>query len=350
MQQDRDLSFDVFRGLAMAAVVAAHGFGTVYPDDYSSIGKWNFYFLLAYVQPLLFTVPALFFMSGYWSSKRPINSLRDYRFFLARKLSRVLIPYLFWSLVILGYGAVKTQRLDVHAIVLKLLTGGASYPYYFIIALVQLYLLTPLLHYVNHRRCGPMLLFALAVVSLSALYLSRVYGVIFHLPLYLPFYSWIIYYELGLLIATNPNKTLFPEKARLFILPAALVCLLASEIEAAVLVSKCNNLPFAISPVKYSTFSYSVCIIAAFLIARERISRWPKFLANCGNYSFGIYLIHLPVLNQVAQLVRRSETIYSFQPLYQVTITVLTLLFCLVIIGLARKVLPKTFCVRILGF
>ncbi len=350
MQQDRDLSFDAFRGLAMAAVIAAHGFGTVYPDGCPSIGKWNFYFLLAYVQPLLFTVPALFFMSGYWSSKRPISSLRDYRGFLARKLSRLLIPYLFWSLVILGYGAVKTEKLDVHEIVRRLLTGGASYPYYFIIALVQLYLLTPLLHYVNHRPRGPMLIFALAVASLTAVYLSRVYGVIFHLPMYLPFYSWIVYYELGLLAATNPDKALFPGKVRRFIVPAVLVCLLVSEIEAAALVSKCKNLPFAISPVKYSTFSYSACVIAAFLAARESINRWPKFLVRCGNYSFGIYLIHLPVLHQVAELVRRYEAIYLFQPLYQVTITVLTLSFCLVVIGLARKVLPKTFCVRILGF
>lgn len=350
MQQDRDLSFDAFRGLAMAAVVAAHGLGTVYQGDYSSIGKWNFYFLLAYVQPLLFTVPALFFMSGYWSSKRPINSLGDYRAFLAKKLSRVLIPYLFWSLVILGYGAVKTRSIDVYRIVLELLTGRASYPYYFIIALVQLYLITPLLHYINHRRHGLILVLALTIVSLSAIYLSRVYGVIFHLPIYLPFYSWVIYYELGLLIGANRDTTVFSKNTRLFVLPAAIVCLLMSEIEATILVSKCNNLPFAISPVKYSTFSYSICVIAAFLIARERISRWPKFLVSCGNYSFGIYLIHLPVLNQVAELVRRYETIYSFQPLYQVTITVLTLSFCLVVIGVAQAVLPKTFCVKILGF
>jgi surface polysaccharide O-acyltransferase-like enzyme len=350
MQQDRDLSFDAFRGLAMVAVIAAHAFGTVSPRDYSSIGKWNFYFLLAYMQPLLFTVPALFFMSGYWSSKRPMESLRDYGIFLKRKLPRVLIPYLFWSLILLGYTAVKTQKINVPGMVLALLMGRACYPYYFLIALVQLYLITPLLHYINRRRYGLMLVFALTIASLSMVYLSRVYGVIWHLPIYLPFYSWVIYYEIGFLIRANRNKAIGYRNMCFFILPAALVSLLLSEVEAAVLVFKCDNLPFAISPVKYSTFSYSVCVIVIFLLARKRFSYWPEFLITCGRYSFGIYLIHLPVLNQVARFIKQYETVYSFQPLYQVIVAVLTLSACLVIISVARRLVPKVFCVRVLGF
>ena len=111
MQQNRDLSFDAFRGIAIIAVVAAHASGTALSQGYLSIDKWNYFFLLAYVQLLLFTVPALVFMAGYWSAKRPIKSLQDYKTFLIRKLSRVLIPYLFWSLVILGYAGFKVRQV-----------------------------------------------------------------------------------------------------------------------------------------------------------------------------------------------------------------------------------------------
>jgi surface polysaccharide O-acyltransferase-like enzyme len=350
MQDKRDLSFDAFRGIAIIAVVAAHGLGTVYPSDNSIIGKWNFNFLLVYVQALLFCVPVLFFMSGYWSSKRPIKSLHDYGFFLKRKLSRVLLPYLFWSLILLGCTAVKAQKINPYHIVFAILTGKASYPYYFIIAIVQLYLITPLINYINHRKYGLMLILALTVIIISAIYLSRVFGIIWHLPIYLPFYSWVIYYEIGLLAGSEHKLAVFPKGMHLFIIPTIFISLLLSVIEAVALVFKSDNLSFAIAPVKYSTLSYSVCIIIAFLLLKERIRHWPKFMVISGKYSFGIYLIHLPILTWIAGLVRNYKVIYMIQPLYQVIITVLTLSACLVIIEITRKLLPNSFCVKVLGF
>jgi peptidoglycan/LPS O-acetylase OafA/YrhL len=116
------------------------------------------------------------------------------------------------------------------------------------------------------------------------------------------------------------------------------------------LVSKYNNLYLAISPVKYSTFAYSICIITIFLLIRKRVSSWPKLLIICGNYSLGVYLIHLPILNYIASFMRQYKIIYSFQPLYQVIVTVLTLSVCLIIIEFTCKLLPKPFCIKLLGF
>jgi len=344
------MSFDAFRGLAMIAVIAAHASGAAYSGEYSSTGKWNFFFLLTYVQLLLFAVPALVFMSGYWSSKRPIESLQDYRIFLIRKLSRILIPYLFWSFILLGYAAVRTQNIDVYKIALKLLTGRACYPYYFIIALVQLYIITPLLHYINRKQYGLILVLVFSVMSLLAVYLSRVYNIIWHLPIYLPFYSWIMFYEIGLLMGTRRNKATTAKNINFYVLPALIISMLISEIEAIMLVFKYNNLYFAISPVKYSTFLYSICVIIAFVLVRERLKHWPRFLVTIGNYSFGIYLIHIPVLNQVAGFAQKSNVVFSFQPLYQFIVVALTLLTCLIIVGITRRLLPKPFCVKVLGF
>ncbi|MCJ7655830.1 MAG: acyltransferase, partial [Dehalococcoidia bacterium] len=102
MQKDRDLSFDAFRGLAIIAVVAIHSW--IYPTT----GVWNLFFIVTYRQLLNFAVPAFIFISGYWISKKPIKSLEDYKTFLIRRLPRVLIPYFFWSLILLGYEAIKT--------------------------------------------------------------------------------------------------------------------------------------------------------------------------------------------------------------------------------------------------
>jgi len=350
MQKDRDLSFDAFRGVAIIAVVATHACRTGFPWRYSATGQWNFFFLIAWQQLFNFAVPAFLFISGYWMAKKPIRSLQDYKTFLIRRLTRVLIPYFFWSFLFLAYAAIRTGDVNVQKIIFKLLTGGACPGYFFIIMITQLYIITPLLKYINRERYGLILVLILNMISLLALYLSRVYNIIGHLPAALPFYSWIIFYEIGLLTGSRDDKTFAPKNMRFFILPVLLVSLLASELEGMILLLKYDNLNFAVSAVKYSSFLYSACVILGFLFVKERIKYWSKSLVLIGNYSFGIYLIHIPVLNQVTKLVQKSSTIYSFQPLYQFIALTLTILTCLVIIDITRRLLPKPFCVKVLGF
>jgi len=352
MLKDRDLSFDAFRGLAIIAVVGLHSACFGFSTRYSPSGQWNFPLLAAYCQLLNFAVPAFVFISGYWLSKKPIGSLKDYRFFLVRRLSRILVPYFFWSFILLGYAAIREQKVDVSHIIFKLMAGQAAspyYPYYFIIMLAQLYIITPLLRYINRRGYGLTLVIILNIISLLVLYLSRLYEVIGYVPARLPFYIWVIFYEMGLL-AGGDNKTVFLKKVRPFILPAILAGALVSELECFSILSKFDNTFFAVSATKYSSFLYSVFVILGFLALRERISRWPSFLVTLGKYSFGIYLIHIIILAGVAGLIHHIGIIYLFQPVYQLIIVSLTLLICLVLIVIARRLLPEYFCEKVLGF
>lgn len=349
MQKDRDPSFDAFRGLAIIAVVALHTGATGFPWRYSATGGWNFLFLVACRQLLNFAVPAFIFISGYWMAKKPIRSLQDYKTFLIRRLSRILIPYLFWSFVFCGYAAVKAYEINAYEIMRRILTGQATWGYYFIIVIAQLYILTPLLQYINRKPYGLMLVLILNIMTLLLRYLSKLYFNCWF-PSDSLFYSWVIFYEIGLLVGSSDNKIFAAKKVRLFILPAILICLLISELEGMILLSKYNNLEFAITAIKYSSFLYSACVIFTFLFVRGRVEYWPKSLVKVGECSFGIYLMHMLVLNQVANLVQKSSTIYSFQPLYQFIAITLTMLIGLVIIGIARRLLPKPFCVKVLGF
>ena len=65
MQQDRDISFDAFRGIAIIAVVAIHAFDTDFWVRCSQPFRWNCFPLIAYRQLLNFAVPAFIFISGY---------------------------------------------------------------------------------------------------------------------------------------------------------------------------------------------------------------------------------------------------------------------------------------------
>ncbi len=350
MQKDRDPSFDAFRGFAVIAVVAIHAVDTAFLWRYSSTGTWNFFSLVTYRQLLNFAVPAFIFISGYWMSKKPVKSLGDYKTFLKRRFSRVLIPYLFWSCLLLGCGAIRTHHIDITQIIFKLLMGRASSICFFIIVICQFYIITPLLQYINRKRYGLILVLILNVISLLSAYLSRLYFN-YWIPVSVAFYSWIIFYEIGLLVGNHDNKkTFIPENMRFVILPAILVTLLISAMESMFLLSKYGSIYFAISPTKYPPFLYSGCIIFGFLFVRKRIKCWPKFLVTLGSYSFGIYLMHIFVLRYVTGVVQKTNIIYSFWPLYQVTVISITIAICFALISITRKLLPKSFYTRILGF
>jgi len=344
MQKSRDLSFDAFRGLAIIAVVAIHAIylgGSPY--------KLGF---LHYRQLLNFAVPVFFFMSGYWSSKKTIESLEDYKTFLTRRLSRLLVPYLFWSSILLGYSVIKTGNINGYKIIFSLLTGGACMGYYFVIPLAQLCIMTPLLQYIDRKLHGYALILVLIfnIVTLLLLYLSRLFNVIWHLPIALPFYSWIIYYEIGLFAGDRYKEVLTTKKMRLCILPAILVSGLISVLEAAIILSKYDNPNLATSPVKYSSFLYSVCVIFGFLSGREYFRHLPRLLSTIGCYSFGIYFIHIIILGQVVKIFQEFNVICSFQPLYQLMLVVVTIPICLALIITTRKLLPEPVCSKILGF
>ena len=354
MAKDRDLSFDAFRGFAITAVIGIHAAYSGFPVRTFSNHWWNFPLLVAYCQLLNFAVPVFFFISGYWTSKKRIESWEDYKIFLLNRFSRLLIPYFFWSVILLMFAAIREHKIDVCQMAFKLMTGRATAPYYFVIVLVQLYILTPLLHYINRRRVGIVLVIVFNVLSLFALYLSRVFHVICPLPRMLPFYTWIIFFEIGLWIGMREdkldNKKVSLKDLRLFILPALVICLLISVLEGVILLTKYGNLYFALAPIKYSSFLFSVCVIMGFLSIREHLRCYPKFLVTLGNYSFGIYLVHMIILKPVAGLLQRSDIVYSLQPLYQLLLVFITMSICVLAISISRRLFPKFFCSKILGF
>ncbi len=352
MQKDRDLSFEAFRGLAIIAVVAIHAAYQAFSVRFIPKGQWNFLFLIAYCQLLNFCVPAFFFISGYWISKKPIESWHDYRIFLTRRLVRILIPYFFWSFVLLGYAAIKSNQVNIYQVIFKLMTGRAATPYYiyyFIVVLAQLYVLTPVWHYLNRRPYGPAFIILLNVISLLILYLSRM-GLIWHHPVTLPFYLWIAFYEMGLLIGARADGTFPPKKLRPLILPCLLITILLSQAEGFIILSKLKDIFFAAAMTKYSSFLYSVFVIFGFLVLREHIHRWPGFLVTLGRYSFGIYLIHLIFINRIMEYVRSINILYLCQPLYQFVVVSLTLLICLIFIVVVRRMLSASFSEKFLGF
>ncbi len=343
--QDRDVSFDAFRGVAIIAVVAIHAI------------PWQLYrveTVLSYRQLLNFAVPAFLFISGYWMSKKPIRTLDDYFNFLRKRFLRVFVPYLLWSLVFIGYNTIRTHDINVVQAVQKLLTGGASFHFYFIIVIAQLYILTPLLQHLNHRPYGFVPVLILNILTLCALYFFRLHGITaLHDSYYTvhdPFFSWVIFYQFGLFVGTRDNEISIPQNMYRTVLLSVLASLAVSDWEALFISSKFDNWQLAICGLKYSSFVYSSCVILGFLVLRRCLKTWPRFLVILGDYSFGIYLVHIIILRGLVHVLQNVRLLHSFEPLYEFVVVSMTLLICCGVIAVSRKLAPQTLCRKFLGF
>jgi probable poly-beta-1,6-N-acetyl-D-glucosamine export protein len=263
-----------------------------------------------------------------------------------------LIPYFMWSFVYILFKAIGTHHIDMRETAFTLLTGEAPGPYYywFFIMISQIYVLSPLLQKLNRRQYGLILVITLNMLAILFRYVSKLYLHDTWIPSYLSFCSWVMFFQIGLLAGSDGKGILNSARMRLFILPAILVSLLISQAEAIVMLSKYGNAAIALSPLKYSSLLYAVCVIFGFLFVRERFKNWPKLLIISGQYSLGIYLIHVFVLSQVVRFCDSFSVIFLYQPVHQLVLVATTLLICIVLISAVRKVLPEFIYSKIMGF
>lgn len=337
----RDYSFDALRGIAIIAVVAIHVNSFIFNSD-------NLNSVLLYRQSLNFAVPSFLFISGYFVSSQKIDSFAEYKRFLTHRLNQVVIPYLFWSILILLIGSTITHVFDIKKIILKLLTGGALTPYYFIILIIQFYILTPIFQRINKNLYGLISILFINVLSLSFSYITRLYysPIFSSLAVYaMPFYMWIIFYELGVLYRTF-DKHKISKRGAILITLSISFSLIMSLFEAKYIVLKYDNLGSASSAVKFSSFLYAGCFIVGFLYIRQKVNKWPNIIVSLGNYSFGIYLIHMLVIYAITIFFKNVVG----GILSQIMVVFVTLIICCIIIFITKKMLPRSIYNTLLGF
>lgn len=133
-------AIDVLRILSILAVVGIHT--TIRTLETSSFALQKIPFTLFLNQIFRFAVPLFFTISGFVLELN-FHANENYLTFLKKRLNRIFIPYVFWSVIY--YFFVYTKGRDPNFIN-SLLKGDSSYQLYFIPALLILYLVFPLIH------------------------------------------------------------------------------------------------------------------------------------------------------------------------------------------------------------
>ena len=144
MQTERNQYFDYLKGIAILMVIGIHTFlggGFDSFHDYLNIGIR---------QVLNCAVPVFIACSGFFLAKKNLANKHEINCFYKKQISRVYLPCLLWSIPWFLLNLLSGHSVMMETI--NLLFCGYSV-FYFVILMIQYYLLLPLTQRFN-QKCG----------------------------------------------------------------------------------------------------------------------------------------------------------------------------------------------------
>ena len=276
-KEHRIVYFDFLRGLAILMVVGIHTY-TVEPYDGAlNISK-------AIMRDMLdFAVPLFLAISGYFLGERSLQNKFEYLSFIKKQIPRVYIPAVLWSIPMMFL--MLYQGHNIIGVFGRGLLCMTFVPYYFILLIVQFYILLPLLQKLSAYKWGWGVVWGINIIGLILLpKMFQIEGLPFAVYVS-PFIYWIVFYYLGVYLANrNRDYTIY---CPLIIIVAGLVMTIIENI----------FIKRGVVGISISTWIYSFGMILLFFSSKveKSIKRGVMFnsISFIGRISFGIYLTHV---------------------------------------------------------
>ncbi|WP_374949447.1 acyltransferase [Mucilaginibacter sp.] len=285
------------RLLAMFAVVVLH---TASPllMNYNGVRSSDWVAGDVYNSVTRFAVPVFVMITGALLFNREFEIFGFYK----KRIGRLIVPFLFWSLVYVGYQwyeEIIYFNGDAWAnvlIVIRQLKTGTYYHLWYIYLLIGLYLFIPFLGKFVRNATERELLYFLAIWFFTTL-ISRPYLSYVNTAVELRYFSgYIGYLVLGYYLAYKRFAIPY------LIFPSLLI------FTACVVLITCGNYYLQVANHTLSTFFYEpigpfVIVLAtgAFMAAKHLIinlgTKLSLIIANASKYTLGIYLSHALILD-----------------------------------------------------
>jgi peptidoglycan/LPS O-acetylase OafA/YrhL len=199
---------DLLRGFITLSVIAIHATGAyAYAGGYPYF--WN--------HLIRYSVPAFIVLSGLvlFHSDRNVYEKPSLGAFFGKRVKRVLIPYIIWSVIYILYAQRHSMKAfiaggtsSLEYVLQQILSGTAAYHLYFILIILQFYVLYPILRYAF--RVWPVYTLAAAFLISAFFHIAaylEMFSIIilpgFIFPYYMIFPTWLFYFIFGMFIAKN---------------------------------------------------------------------------------------------------------------------------------------------------
>ncbi|WP_157543840.1 acyltransferase [Mucilaginibacter paludis] len=268
-----------------------------------------------------FAVPVFVMISG------ALLLHREYELgsFLKKRLVRIVIPFLFWSLIYIGYEFYNEDLVyngDTWVTtrqVLHLLKIGSSYHLWYVYMLIGLYLFVPVISKFVRNATEHEIRYFL-IVWLLVMVLSQPYMLRFKPQIDVRYFEGFIgYLVLGHYLAFMP----LPRKRLAWWCILFFACLAIISIGTYMLFRHYNG----ISTLLYEPLSPSILLISVsvFMIARIYQPEAAPFLIRirnfAGKYNYGIYLSHALVLTLLSDMADINYKL--FNPVFSIPLVAL---------------------------
>lgn len=249
----------------------------------------NYPFTLFLNQLSRFAVPLFFIISAFGLK---LNYPQNFKYlpYLRQRLSRLLLPYIFWSAVYYYFVYPHSSGSILHA----LIHGSASYQLYFIPTLILFYLFFPLISRYSKFINRQISLIILLISQFIILFLNY-----YHHPLSFSepinvFLLNFFYFIFGVLAFLNQEKILyFVKKYIKIVVPLSLLMALYITFEGAFRYFKTQNYLSFYSQWRPSVLLYSITVFGLLFYLGKKIKIQKKYLKKISSYSFFVYFIHI---------------------------------------------------------
>lgn len=309
MEKGKNNYWQLIRGICILAVILIH---TLYLTNSNYINISNIIFR----RLVNFAVALFIFMAGYFT-KIDKTSL-----FYKKKIIRLLPSLVIWDLIYIIFAYItKNNSISFIILVKDFIFSFPGYHLYYLYVLFQLFIIAPILIKVWKSKFKYIPLF----VSFLYNIIIFTFGFFFSksIPLYQYWlFGWITYYYLGLII-----KDIKLPKNKLLVF--GVLFFLIISISEGILVFVRNNELYSLATSQLAVFNtfYSlfICLLTYNLskIFSNKIEK--NILVKFGNYSFGIYLSHILILN----IVKKFFSLVSLN--YYINIIVVFICTCVIV-------------------
>lgn len=303
----------VIRAIAAIMIVIVHLTANSYHRDNIFANDW-----LGYLNQISrLGTPIFAIISAFLLTASVLNRGFDLKYFVKSRFFKIFIPYLIWTSFYLSYRYFYLHNLDENINVFSyFMKGDAQYHLYFILTVIQFYVFFPILHRV--KKGAPMLGALCLSAFINLWWINKENFVLHFKPLeellnnQAFLFNWIFYFMLGIALAKYYSE--FQD----FIIKykkVLSVCIGIMFVDLIISID-INNLFTSIH-------SYNLIYIPLFFIFLTYIYSYIEkepilfnILTLIGNYSMGIYLVHVFVMYTLkrTKLFENIGETYMFVP------------------------------------
>lgn len=324
MKRPYVLSADVLRLLAILAVILIHTTTRTLELSHYELQKIPVTFFLN--QLGIFAVPLFFLISGFVLGLHNTNI--HYLQFLKKRIFRIIIPYIFWSMF---YFFVYPKAHDQNeSFIYLLLTGNASYQLYFIPTIIIFYFLFPFisrsLNFFSKKSSIVFLAVSEVILLIKDYYIHEFYLESCIRVALLAF----VFFIFGVLASQYQDKILIWIKKYLFYIPFLLfgVVIFAFS-ESWYLYEQTKNIHYFYSQFHPIVLPYTLLVAAGIYYVFSIKEYGKKYITLFSKLSFFVFFVHVSVIYTVWYPI--EDGLFSQAKLFLFGEIVYELLFFLVV-------------------